>query len=318
LAHSADCDVSEGSRLAGSAVKSVLVTGATGCIGRHVLPLLVARGFDVHATWSTTPPSKTTGVTWHHANLLNPTDAERVIGDGCTTHLLHLAWYIAPGKWAMAPENFAWLEAGLQLIRIFRDMGGRRVVVAGSCLEYDWAYGYCSEERTPLLPRTIYGTCKHSLQLATAAMSGFNGVTTAWGRLFFLYGPHEHPDRLVASAVRSILAGQPAQVSHGRQIRDYLYVADVADAFVRLVESDVTGPINIAGGQPTALKDIVSRIGALMGRPDLIQLGAIPPAPTDMPLVVADTTRLAERLGWTPSWDLDKGLRATIDWWRAQ
>jgi len=92
----------------------------------------------------------------------------------------------------------------------------------------------------------------------------------------------------------------------------------VADAFVKLLESDVTGPVNIASGQAIALKDIVNRIGQIIGRPELIQLGAIPAAATDTPLVVADTTRLLAALDWSPSWDLDRGLRATIDWWRAQ
>jgi nucleoside-diphosphate-sugar epimerase len=141
-------------------------------------------------------------------------------------------------------------------------------------------------------------------------------LTSAWGRIFFLYGPHEHPDRLVASVIRSLLAGQPARTSHGRQVRDYLYAADVADAFVTLLDSGVTGPINIASGQAVALRDIVNRVGQLMGRPDLIELGAIPTAPTDTPLVVGDTARLCSALRWSPSWDLDRGLAATIERWR--
>ena len=116
--------------------------------------------------------------------------------------------------------------------------------------------------------------------------------------------------------IRSLLAGEPAQTSHGNQIRDYLYAGDVADAFVTLLESDVTGPINIASGRPIALKDIVTRIGDLMGRPDLLRIGAIPAAATDTPLVVADTTRLSTALGWHAEIDLDTGLTATIDWWR--
>lgn len=298
--------------------RRVLVTGATGCVGRMALPKLVERGWDVHAVWSARPHPDVTGVTWQQANLLEPGDVTRVVKASGADSLLHLAWYIAPGKWAQSPENFAWVRASLDLITAFRNAGGSRIVGAGSCLEYDWNFGYCSEARTPCAPRTVYGTCKHALRLLTAAMMPGEGQTSAWGRIFFLYGPHEHPDRLVPSVIRSILAGEPARTSHGRQVRDYLYADDVADAFVRLLDSDVIGPINIASGRPIALKDIVTRIGQLMGRPDLIQLGAIPAAPTDTPLVVADTTRLSSALDWTPSWDLDRGLEATIDWWRGQ
>jgi nucleoside-diphosphate-sugar epimerase len=296
--------------------RKVLVTGATGCVGRHALPLLVERGWDVHAVASKQDAPDVNGVTWHRANLLNRTAMEAVVRDADATHLLHLAWFVAPGKWAAAPENFDWVTASLALVRAFRQAGGTRVVTAGSCLEYDWSYGYCSETRTPCTPQTIYGTCKHALQLMTTALASDEATTSAWARVFFLYGPHEHPDRLVASVIRSLLAGEPARTSHGNQVRDYLYAGDVADAFVSLLESPVTGPINIASGRPIRLLDIVTRIGQLMGRPDLIRLGAIPAAPTDTPLVVADTTRLTSALGWQPRTDLDEGLRQTIAWWQ--
>ena len=296
----------------------VLVTGATGCIGRFALPRLVDRGWDVTAVRSRGSAIEIPGVTWLQADLLDHAETHRLVAETEASHLLHLAWNIQPGKWAAAPENISWVHASLNLITAFKATGGRRIVSAGSCLEYDWDYGYCSEDRTPLAARTLYGTCKHALQLLTTALGSEGSLTSAWGRIFFLYGPGEHPDRLVAAVIRSILAGEPARTSHGRQIRDYLYADDIADAFVRLLESNVTGPINIASGRPIALADIVRRIGDLMERPDLIQLGAIPAAATDTPLVVADTTRLTSALGWTPSWDLTRGLEATIDWWRAQ
>lgn len=298
-------------------MKRVLVTGATGCVGQHVLPRLVERGWEVWGVRSRTAAPNVADVRWTTADLLAGQDVVRIIDEARPTHLLHLAWSIAPGKWAAAPENFQWVRASLNLLTAFREAGGSRVVSAGSCLEYDWNYGYCSEARTPCAPHTVYGTCKHALQQLASAMATSGGFSSAWGRIFFLYGPHEHPDRLVASVVRSLLASQPARTSHGQQVRDYLYVEDVADAFVRLLESGVQGPINIASGQAVALKEIVLRLGELTSRPDLIQLGAIPAAATDTPLVVADVTRLRTELGWTPAWDLTRGLGATIDWWRA-
>jgi len=297
-------------------MKRVLVTGATGCVGRHALPLLVARGWDVHGIASKQTPPAIDGVTWHRADLLDPDAARAVAGRASASHLLHLAWYVAPGKWAAAPENLAWVQASLRLVQEFRAAGGTRLVTAGTCLEYDWNYGYCAEGRTPCTPNTLYSTCKHALELLTTAMDKNGQLSSAWGRIFFLYGPHEHPERLVPSVIRSLLSGEPARCSHGNQIRDYLFAGDVADAFVALLESDVHGPINIASGQPVRLKDIVTRVGELTGRTDLIRLGAIPAAPTDVPLVVADTTHLERRLGWRPRVGLDEGLRATIEWWR--
>jgi nucleoside-diphosphate-sugar epimerase len=133
-----------------------------------------------------------------------------------------------------------------------------------------------------------------------------------------MYGPYEHEERLVASVIRALLRHEPARCSHGNQIRDYLFVQDAADAFIALLESSVTGPINIAYGTPVALRDIVTRIGALLERPDLIHLGAIPAAPTDLPLVAADVAYARKVLSWTPRIDFDEGLMRSIEWWREQ
>ena len=308
-------------------MKRVLVTGASGCIGRHLVPALVARGWEVHALTSErsrvlgrldSDAKSGQGVTWHTGNLLRAGDAESVVHAASPTHLVHLAWYVAPGRWAAAPENFEWVQASLALIRAFKAHSGTRVVTAGSCLEYDWRYGYCSETRTPCTPHTIYGACKHALQILTSALAGEGALASAWARIFFVYGLHEHPDRLVAAVIRSLLTGEPARTSHGRQVRDYLFVEDVADVLVRLLESDVTGPINVASGQAITLRDIVSEIGRQTGRSELIQLGAISQAATDTPLVVADTSRLAAELEWRPRWDLERGIEKTIAWWRQE
>jgi nucleoside-diphosphate-sugar epimerase len=300
-------------------MRRVLVTGGTGCIGRHALPLLVERGWDVHATTTrqTAPPIE--GVTWHRVDLLAG-DAARVVLDSSRPDaLMHLAWFIAPGRWAAAPANLDWVTASLNLIRTFGDRGGRRLVVAGTCLEYDWTYGYCSEARTPCTPHTLYGVSKNALRLLVEGYAAQSGLSAAWGRIFFLYGPHEHAERLIAYVVRSLLSGERARCSHGRQIRDYLFADDVAAALVTLLERDVVrGPINIASGQPVTLRHLAERAGELLQRPELLEFGAIAPAPTDMPLVIGDVTRLSHELAWAPSYSLDEGLSATIGWWREQ
>ena len=298
-------------------MKRVLVTGGTGCVGRHALPLLVERGWDVHALTLRHEPPAVDGVRWHHGNLLTEGHADRAVSAIKPDALLHLAWYLAPGKWAAAPANLDWVDASLGLVRAFGAAGGERVVAAGSCLEYDWNYGYCSEARTPCTPHTLYGTCKHALRLLVDGYAAQSPLSVAWGRIFFLYGPHEHPDRLIASVARSLLSGNVARCSHGLQVRDYLFAGDVASALVTLLERpDVRGPINIASGRPITLRALAGRVGELLDQPDRVVFGAIDAAATDTPLVVADTTRLSSELGWTPSFGVDAGLSRTIDWWR--
>lgn len=299
-------------------MKRVLITGATGFIGRHCLPLLSASDCQVHAVSSRMPENTQPDVYWHQADLLDSGQVTKLMADVQPTHLLHFAWYAVPGKYWTSQENIRWLQASLTLLQTFASQGGQRVVMAGTCAEYDWKYGYCSERITPLLPATLYGTCKHALQAILDAFSRQTGLSSAWGRIFFLYGPHENPDRLISSVIRSLLQGKPARCSHGSQIRDFLHVQDVADAFVTLLKSDVSGPVNIASGQPVALKDVIHKIASKLGWHDLVQLGAIPVSADEPHLLIADIGRLSGEVGWQPKLDLDIGLEQTIAWWKNQ
>jgi nucleoside-diphosphate-sugar epimerase len=297
-------------------MKKVLITGATGFIGRHCLPLLATRGYEIHAVSSKALEKSQRNIHWHKANLLDLTQISELLNIVKPTHLLHFAWYMEPKKCWNSIENFNWVQSSLCLLQSFILNGGYRAVIAGTCAEYDWKYGYCSEQITPLLPNTAYGICKHSLQLMLSAYSKETGLSSSWGRIFFIYGPYEHPERLVSSVINSLLLEKVAQCSHGNQIRDYLYVEDVADASVTLLESDVQGPVNIASGYPISIKKIVSQIGERLNKKDLIHFGAIPSAHDEAPLLVADMRRLTYEVKWNPKYDLDQGLDKTIDWWR--
>jgi nucleoside-diphosphate-sugar epimerase len=204
----------------------------------------------------------------------------------------------------------------MALVDAFAKHGGKRLLVSGSAYEYDWNYGFCSERLTPAIPDTPYGACKHALATMVQSYAANAGVSASWGRVFFLYGPHEHPQRLVSSVILSLLKQEPAKCSHGRQIRDYMHVQDVADGLVSILDSDVRGILNVCSGQATTIREIVTTIGDIVQRPELIQLGAIPARANDAHMVVGDNTRLRNELAWQPRWSLEAGLRETIAWWQ--
>jgi nucleoside-diphosphate-sugar epimerase len=299
-------------------VKRVLVTGATGFVGRWALPELLARGYEVHACSFGDPGDAPAAVRWHPGDLLVPGDPARLVEAVRPTHLLHLAWYAAHGKFWRAPENLTFVRASLELLQAFAEGGGQRFTAAGTCAEYDWSQGSCRESDTPLAPATLYGAAKDALRRLLQAYASERQLSWGWGRLFFLYGPHEDRRRLVASAITSMLAGREAPFSHGRQRRDFLHVADAAAALVALLDGPVQGPVNIASGEATAIADLVARIAERLSTPHLVRLGALPAPEGDPPLILGDNRRLREEVGFCPRHDLRGGLEETIAWWRRQ
>jgi nucleoside-diphosphate-sugar epimerase len=298
-------------------MKRVLLTGATGFIGRHCVPVLLRHGYEVHVISRQAQLNSVAGLYEHQADLLDASALAAVMRQMSPTHLLHLAWNpVSPG-WASetGEASLPWIQASLRLARLFAELGGQRAVLAGTCAEYDWNYGQCLEDSTPTRPATAYGRGKHALQVALEEYCRRNPLSHAWARIFFVYGPHEHPQRLVASVIRSLLRRKPARCSHGNQIRDYLYVGDVAQALVTLLGSEVKGAVNVGSGKPLRLRDLVMRIAEKLGLSDLVQFGVLPPGPLEARAVVADIRRLTQAAGWQPRYDLDGGLDETILWW---
>lgn len=296
----------------------VLVTGGSGFIGSQCAGALLARGHDVHVS-SYEPPATDNEVgEWHIGDILKPGSASRLVSAVRPEAILHLAWCTEHGVYWTSPRNLDWVRASIELLQAFTAHGGRRFVGAGTCAEYDWSYGYLSESQTPLAPRSLYGSCKAAFRDIVAAHVAQTGQQAAWGRVFFLYGPGEAPGRLVPTLITSLLRGEEARCTAGTQVRDFLSAQDVARAFLALIESDVTGPVNIASGRPVSVAEIARAVGECVGRPELIVLGALPQRPDEPPFLVGDVTRLTTEVGFVPDDTLASGLQQTVDWWRTR
>lgn len=297
------------------AAKKVLVTGASGFVGRPVLRHLQSRDFVVHAAHrnATHHPD---GIMVHLVDLLRDGEAERLIEAVRPTHLLHLAWDVLPGQFWSARNNLDWLVASLRLYQAFVRAGGTRAVFTGTCAEYDWSLDWLDEAATPRKPQSLYGVAKNALfELITAV--GEPDVCFAWARLFFLYGPGEPLGRLVPNVMISLMKGIEVPCSPGWQERDFLHVDDAARALATVLDGDYRGAINIASGDCRPVRQVVEKIGAITGRSELIRLGAKPAAANEPPRLAASVSKLRE-LGFAPDYDLDQGLKETWAWWQSQ
>ncbi len=298
-----------------------MVSGASGFLGRYAVRALRDRGYRVHAI-SRRPPADE-GCVWHEGDLFDGESVQSVLGRVRPRYLLHLAWETTHGRYWTSPENLRWVEATLRLCRQFVDVGGERIVCAGTCAEYSWDDAVLGERpidegSAPRAPAHLYGVAKNATFELLSAYCNSVGVGFAWGRLFFPYGPQERRPTLIPSIIQALREGRPALCTHGRQQRDFIHARDAGEAFAALLESEAGGAVNIATGTATAIGEVASHIGSLMGRPELIRLGALEARPTEPSCLVADVGRLCHEVGFVPKTGVHEGLRETVEWWGRQ
>lgn len=293
----------------------VLVTGASGFIGRNVVAQLVRDGVEVVAA-GRNPPARTSEASFEAVDLLEPGAPARLIAAVKPTHLIHLAWNATPGQFWTAADNLDWSAVSMALVRAFADAGGARVVIAGSCAEYDWTGSGVLREDSPTAPATFYGKVKDATRRALCAYGDQTGLSLAWGRVFWLYGPDEAASRLVSDVASNLVKRRPVETTEGRQCRDFMHVEDVAGAFVAALTSRHCGPFNIGSGAPVAVRDLVACLATELNGNDLVRFGARPSPMGDPPIIAADTTILRQVIGFEPNYTLDAGLRSTAQWWK--
>ncbi|HSW70959.1 MAG TPA: NAD-dependent epimerase/dehydratase family protein, partial [Gammaproteobacteria bacterium] len=198
--------------------KKVVVTGGLGFIGRQALKPLLERGFEVHVLSSRPALKPETEFRLHQADLLDSATHEYFMKKIRPDYLLHTAWYTTNGQFWNAIENAYWLSASISLARAFYAQGGQRMLALGTCAEYDWSSGICTEGSTPEIPSSLYGRFKKFTAEALALLARHYQGSFAWGRVFFPYGPGEVQQRLIPSVICSLLQNQPAKCTHGRQV----------------------------------------------------------------------------------------------------
>jgi nucleoside-diphosphate-sugar epimerase len=285
----------------------VLITGGGGLIGRHAARALKAAGHAIVAV-GRSPVAEADS--FLSADLLDERQAMAAVDAARADALLHLAWTTEHGRFWRAPENLDWLAASLKLARRFVETGGRRIVTAGTCAEYDWRRlpddGVCHEQDTPTGSAFLYGVAKDALRRTLETYAGEAGASFAHGRIFLVYGEGEAPGRLVPSVIRALKAGERARTTEGRQVRDLVSAKDLGAAFAALLASDVAGPVNMGSGRGVSLREVIETLRGLIGGE--VDYGALPTSPDDPPRLVADAARLRTEVGFEAFTPLELGL----------
>ena len=298
----------------------VLITGAGGFIGSFLARLLVNEGYEVHAIvrkssnlWRIQDilPS----IQLFSADLLDYEQVNAYLEKIKPEWCIHLAWYAVPGKYLQSPENLNSLQASLNLVSQLIEVGCKRFIGVGTCFEYDFSLGYLSES-SPTKPLTLYAATKIALATTLSQLSAVTDMETVWVRLFYQYGPQENPNRLIPAIISSLLKDEIVKTTEGEQIRDFLYIEDVASALVEIARSKLTGIVNIGSGKPITVREIALTLGTILAKTHLINFGALAYRSNDPMFICANNYLLKQETNWQIKYDLETGLKNTIDWYK--
>lgn len=273
-------------------MKTVLVTGAGGFIGKYVTAELKNRGYAVLA----------------FEGDIFKTDFDKYMEHQHPEYLINLAWVTGEG-YLDSPKNLLFMQKSIEMYQAFYQHGGKRAVFVGTEQEYART-GKIFTEASPVSPSSLYAECKADLGKILVNASRLYAHGFVWGRIFFVYGAGEKPKRLMPSIITGLAAGHEVTCSYDCLVRDYIYVKDVAGAICHCLFSEYTGMVNIAGGRDTTIGEIAAFIQSKI-RKGSVAFRSLEACKDQAPYLRGDVS-LLESLGWKHRYTLEDGLAEEI------
>jgi nucleoside-diphosphate-sugar epimerase len=308
--------------------RRILVTGASGFIGSHLTRRLVAERAEVHALTSSVSSVYPTRlldlrdhITLHETGLTDRGALEQLADSVHPEYVLHLGAYTHVGKsWQRIDECIqANVQGTVNLLLALAPHGYERFVNTGTSEIYgDVEVPF--REDGPVHPISPYSVSKQAAEQYCQLFSEARGWPIVRVRPFNAYGPAQSPDRIIPEIIGRGLQRRPLLMTMGLQTREFNYVEDLADGFIRLlVTPGIDGELfNLGCGQEVSMRELATRILSLLGDPVTPEFGALPARPTEIPRMFADASKARRVLGWEPRVSLDEGLARTIEWFRGE
>lgn len=296
----------------------ILLTGATGFVGKRLTSLLIERGDTVFAVGR--QPSTHPQVSHIQVDSLDIDHLNHALQGYAVDAVIHLA---AAGVHPTDRDDFTLMKINTLLtgaiVTIAKNIGAKAVVIAGSSAEYQSvATDKPITEDEHIETQKLYGASKAAGTVLALAESAIHQLPVAVMRVFNVFGPGEAPHRLLPCLIRDLTNGQPVKLSAGTQVRDFIYIDDACAGFITAVDclikkSMQTGIYNLSTGIGNRVADFALTTSRLLAtEPSLLQLGALPMRPDDLPYVVGDSHRLQSCSGWRPAFTMEAGIAATL------
>ncbi len=305
-----------------------LVTGATGFIGSHLVRRLVTDGVEVHALTSTVSSvypvrliDQRDRIHLHEGSLADRSAMDAVVQSVRPTHVFHLGAYTHVGKsWQRVDECIQVnIQGTVNLLEALVSTGYERFVSIGTSEIYGDIESPFREDQ-PVRPSSPYAASKYAAECFCRVFQRGHGWPIVMVRPFNAYGPAQTADRVIPEIIVRALRRQELRMTQGRQTREFNFVEDLVDGFVRAASvAGIEGELfNIGCGEDISIRDLATRILDLMGNPVEPQFGALPERPTEIFWMRSDSSKARSRLGWAPTHSLEDGLLKTIAWYRKE
>lgn len=312
----------------------VVVTGAAGFIGSHLVQALVSRGDEVIGIDNFDPfyaradkemnlaeIGAGTGFVLHERSIMDRDAVERLLTPD--TVLVHLAGRAGVRPSIQDPIGYANVNVTgtASVLEAARSAGLARIVLASSSSVYgDSTAAPFAESAAAVDPVSPYAATKRAAELLLASLAPIHGFRAAALRFFTVFGPRQRPDLAIHSFARRMAAGDPITLfGDGTQSRDYTYCDDITAGVVAAIDWTGAAPagmevFNLGGHHPVALRELVSELSAALEIEPQVRWAAMQPG--DVQHTYADLTKSAAVLGFRPRTPFREGLRLFADWFR--
>ena len=287
--------------------KKVLLTGVTGLIGKEIIEPLKNLGYEISAlTIDENNPDN--GVNWIKCNLFNEESVKNAFEAVKPTHLMNFAW-ATTGDYLSSDINLEFVKAGINLLKYFKQNGGKRAVYVGTCFEYKFK-DEPLKEYDAVNPQTLYATSKNALREIAESFCKTNGISFGYGRIFYVYGHGENEKRLTAHLIKTLQEDKEVIINCGRLVKDYMYTKDIAGGFAAFLDSNVEGIVNMATGKGISLRDYSTYIAKKLGKEKYL---IIKEEETNQPeRIVGDNTRLTQEVGYKIKYTFEQAIEEIL------
>ena len=305
----------------------VLITGAAGFIGSHLVDYLLERDYEVIGMDNFITGSKSN---LEHINspafsFVEHDVTEEIVVEGPLDYILHFSSPASPIDYLELPIQTLKVGSlgthktlGLALAKGARFLLASTSEVYGDPLVHPQKEDYWGNVN-PIGPRGVYDEAKRFAEAMSTAYHRYHGVDVKIARIFNTYGPRMrvHDGRAIPAFISQSLQGEPLSVfGDGSQTRSFCYISDLVEGLIRLVRSDFNEPVNLGNPTEMTILQLAEAIKTITGSAADI---AYKPLPVDDPRVrQPDITRARTILNWEPSVSLDEGLSRTVDYFRAK